>query len=78
MQAPLIRAATAADLPAIRDIVNEVIAHSTAIYAFEPVTLAERQAWFDAKAAAGFPLLVAEAAGQVLGFSSYEIGRAHV
>ena len=71
MNAPLIRAATAADLPAIRDIVNEVIAHSTAIYAFDPVTPAERQAWFDAKAAAGFPVLVAEEAGQVLGFSSY-------
>lgn len=71
MPSPLIRPATAADLPTIRDIVNEVIANSTAIYSFDPVTLDERQAWFDAKQAAGFPLLVADEGGQVLGFSSY-------
>jgi phosphinothricin acetyltransferase len=66
-----IRAARAADIAPMREIFNEVIATSTAVYYFEPTSLAERTAWFDARNAAGFPILVAERDDAVLGFASF-------
>ncbi len=66
-----LRDATVEDLPGILAIYNEVIAHSTAVYAFEPVALADRQAWFEARRAAGYPVLVMAEAGEVLGFASF-------
>ncbi|WP_198373243.1 GNAT family N-acetyltransferase [Roseomonas rosulenta] len=66
-----IRPATDADLPAITAIFNDVIATSTAIYMDDPVSFEDRQAWFAARRAAGFPVLVAEAAEGVLGFASF-------
>ena len=47
------------DLPGILDIYNEVIANSTAIYAEEPVSLEDRLAWFRARRAQNYPVLVA-------------------
>lgn len=67
----LIRDATHADLPGILAIYNEVIATSTAVYAFEPVTLEDRAAWLAARQARQFPVLVAMEADEVLGFASY-------
>jgi phosphinothricin acetyltransferase len=55
----LIRPAVESDLPAILAIYNQVIATSTAIYNDNPVTLDDRLAWFNARAAAGYPVLVA-------------------
>ncbi len=66
-----IRPATEADLPAITAIFNEVIATSTAIYADEPFSLQDRAAWFAARRAAGYPVLVAEEDGEVLGLASF-------
>lgn len=66
-----IRDATPADLPAITAIFNEVIATSTAIYADDPFSEQDRAAWFAARRAAGYPVLVAEQAGQVLGLASF-------
>jgi phosphinothricin acetyltransferase len=66
-----IRPATAADIPAITAIFNEVIATSTAIYAEEPLTIEDRAAWFAARQAAGYPVLVAEEEGAVLGLASF-------
>ena len=66
-----IRPATAADLPAVLAIYNEVIENSTAVYALAPTSLAERQAWFDARQAAGFPVLVACRGDAVAGFASF-------
>jgi L-amino acid N-acyltransferase YncA len=66
-----VREAVAADLPGILAIYNEVIAASTAVYALEPVSLDERTAWFDARRRAGYPVLVADAGAQVVGFSSF-------
>ncbi len=40
-------------------IYNEVIRNTTAVYSDAEVTLANREAWFDAKAEQGFPVLVA-------------------
>ena len=66
-----IRAATAADLPQILAIYNDVIATTNAIYDETASTLAERQAWFDDRKRGGWPVLVAESNGEVLGFSSF-------
>ena len=65
------RAARPADLPALLAIYNRVIATSTAIYRDDPTTLEERAAWFADRRARGFPVLVAERAGETLGFASY-------
>jgi len=66
-----VRPAQPTDVPAIRAIFNEVIATSTAVYYFEPVSLEERTAWFDARRKADFPVLVAERDGVIVGFSSF-------
>jgi L-amino acid N-acyltransferase len=66
-----IRPATIEDLPAITEIYNDVIATSTAVYSFAPSTVAERQAWFEVRTAAGFPVLVAVGVSGVLGFASF-------
>ncbi len=71
MTPPHIRPAHAGDLPAILAIFNDVIATSTAVYFIQPVTLDERTAWFNARGAAGFPVLVAEVDGAVAGFASF-------
>ena len=69
---PNVRAATTSDLPSILAIYNEVIATSTAVYALEPATLDERQAWFTSRSASGFPIVVAaDPDGDVLGFASF-------
>ena len=67
----LIRDADENDLPAILAIYNDVIATSTAIYADDPVTLADRKAWLEARRAQGYPVLVAEIGGEVAGFASF-------
>jgi L-amino acid N-acyltransferase YncA len=67
----LIRAARESDLPQILEIYNEVIATSTAVYSLEPTSLGERTAWYAARVAAGFPVLVAEIDGRIAGFSSF-------
>ena len=66
-----IRAAEPADLAGILAIYNEVTAHSTAIYAVAPSTLEERRGWFEARRAAGFPVLVCAQGGEVAGYSSF-------
>lgn len=67
----IIREAREADVPALLAIYNHVIHHTTAVYAYEPQTLAARRAWYAEKLAAGYPVFVAEEAGKVIGFSSY-------
>ena len=70
-----IRPATAADLPQILAIYNDVIATSTAIYTTEASTLEERRTWFDGRVAEGFPVLVAIVEGDVAGFASFSAFR---
>ncbi|TDF85215.1 GNAT family N-acetyltransferase [Pseudomonas sp. H9] len=69
----LIRDAVTADLPGIRDIYNDAVLNTTAIWNEQPVDLANRQAWFDARQAQRYPILVAvdSAAGEVLGYASF-------
>jgi phosphinothricin acetyltransferase len=66
-----IRDATDADLPAILSVYNEVIATSTAVFSLQPTTLDERRAWLHARRQGGFPVIVAEAGGEVIGFASF-------
>ena len=66
-----LRAATAADLPAIVEIYNEVIANSTAIFSDTPITLENRRAWFQDRVDKNYPLLVAEDATGVLGLATF-------
>jgi L-amino acid N-acyltransferase len=66
-----VRDATEGDLPAVLAIYNEIIASSTAVYGLEPSTLEERQNWFRSRSAMGFPVVVAVAADDVIGFASF-------
>ncbi len=66
-----ISSAARAQLPQILAIYNEVIRNSTAVYSDVEVTLANREAWFDAKTEQGFPVLVACDASGVLGFGTF-------
>lgn len=65
-----VRLATAADLPPMLEIYNDVIVHTTAVYNYQPHTLEMRQQWFEDKQVQGFPVFVAEEDGVLLGFSS--------
>jgi L-amino acid N-acyltransferase len=66
-----IRAAMPEDLGAITEIYNDVITTSTAVYSVAATTRAERESWFKARFAAGFPILVATSVHGVVGFSSF-------
>lgn len=73
----MIRNAVREDIPAILEIFNDNILHSTAIYMYEPQKLEQRFAWFDAKKAAGEPLFVYEENGVVAGYATYGPFRAY-
>jgi phosphinothricin acetyltransferase len=66
-----IRDAREDDLPALLAIYNEVIATSTAVYSSVPVTLEDRRAWWQARIALGYPVLVARDESGVVGFSTF-------
>ena len=65
-----VRHATENDLPQILHIYNDIIAHTTAVYYYEPHTLKMRQQWFEERKQQGFPVFVAEEDGVILGMSS--------
>ena len=65
-----IRQATEQDLPAILAIYNDAIRTTTAVYDYQPHTLAMQQTWYEAKVAGGWPVFVADDASMVVGFSS--------
>jgi L-amino acid N-acyltransferase YncA len=57
---------------AILAIFNDAILHSTALYDYQPRTAANMAAWFDAKAAGGYPVIgVEDGAGTLLAFGSF-------
>lgn len=68
---PTIRPALHADLPAITDIYNESGVGTTASWALEPVTLEDREAWYERLVKGDFPVLVLEESDEVVGFASY-------
>jgi L-amino acid N-acyltransferase len=71
-----IRDAAQADLHGIMEIYNDAVANTTAIWNETLVDLDNRRAWFDARKARGFPVLVAELDGAVAGYASYGDWRA--
>jgi phosphinothricin acetyltransferase len=66
-----IRDAGPADLPRMTEILNELIAETTAIWSLAPTTLSARSAWLKERRARGFPVLVAVADERLLGFASF-------
>ncbi|TFF02325.1 N-acetyltransferase family protein [Pseudomonas sp. BCA14] len=67
----MIRDATEQDLPAIRDIYNDAVRNTTAIWNEQPVDLANRLAWFTARQAQGYPVLVSIENDEVTGYASF-------
>ena len=66
-----IRDATAQDLPAMLAIYNDVVTTSTAIYRDEPMPPGEYEQWWRARVAQGYPVLVAVADDEVVGFATF-------
>lgn len=67
----MIRDATEHDLPAIRDIYNDAVLNTTAIWNEQLVDLANRQAWFSARQAQRYPILVAVENHEVTGYATF-------
>jgi L-amino acid N-acyltransferase len=65
-----IRDAGAGDVEAITALTNALITTTTYEWREEPFTVEDRRAWLAAKAAAGMPVLVADA-GDVVGWAGY-------
>ena len=59
------------DIPAITAIYNDVIATTHAIYREDAVDESERLAWYESKVNDGYPVIVAESDGQILGYGGY-------
>ena len=59
------------DTQAILDIINYNILHSTALYDYNIRTYEQQKAILDDKLTKNFPVIVAEADGQVIGFGMY-------
>jgi len=58
--------------PEILGILNDAIAHSTALYDYKPRTTAMMDAWFDDKERGGYPVIGAiDEQDRLLGFASY-------
>jgi phosphinothricin acetyltransferase len=72
----LIRDAVELDIPAITEIFNSVIDSSNSVYREERVAESERMSWFHEKREHGFPIIVAEENGAVIGYGGYGTFRA--
>lgn len=66
-----VREAQHADVPAILDIYNDAVLHTTASYDLKPVPPESRYEWLQARQSKGFPVLVAQQRGDIVGFASY-------
>jgi phosphinothricin acetyltransferase len=64
-----IRDAVLDDAAAIADIYNQAVLHSTATFDTQPQSVEEREAWMTAHGS-GHPVIVAAAAGRVVGWGS--------
>jgi phosphinothricin acetyltransferase len=68
----VIRDATRADLPVLRDLYNAFIPTTTGAWTEAVQTLAEREAWFARQCERGHPVLVAADGDAVVGFTAYD------
>lgn len=68
---PTIRDGSPADLPVLTDIYNHYIVHTPITFDVVPYTVDKRREWFDDHAPNGkYRLLVAEEAGEVVGYAT--------
>jgi L-amino acid N-acyltransferase YncA len=67
----MIRDAAATDIPAVTEIYNSVLRSSTAIYNDTPVTVEDRVAYWQARVAQGYPLVVAVEEEKVIGYATF-------
>ncbi len=68
---PNVRAAAAGDLPALTAIYNHYVVHTQITFDLQPLTVDQRRAWFEEHHATGrHRLLVAEEAGEIVGYAS--------
>ena len=67
----IIRTATAADAQGLAEIYNHAVENTVAILNETLVDAENRAAWVAQRQGDGFPVLVAEEAGQVIGYASY-------
>lgn len=74
--AVLIRDAREEDMAAVMEIYNDAVANTTAIWNDALVDLDNRLEWFRGRCDRGFPVLVAELDGAVVGYASYGDWRA--
>lgn len=72
----VVRDATTDDLAVVMEIYNDAVLNTTAIWNETVVDLENRKAWYAARRERGFPVLVAERDGQVVGYASYGDWRA--
>lgn len=72
----IIRRSERSDVPAMREIFNEVLRNSNSIYREEEVSLEERYCWYDEKIEHGFPLFTALEGERVIGYAGYGTFRA--
>jgi phosphinothricin acetyltransferase len=66
----IVRDATPDDMEAVAEILNDVIATTTAVWTDERVDVQERLGWLDQRRRAGYPVLVA-ADAEIAGFASF-------
>lgn len=67
----MLRDAVDADLPGILAIYNYAVLNSTAIWNDTPTDLSGRLGWLRDRQAKAYPVIVAEEAGEVLGYASF-------
>jgi L-amino acid N-acyltransferase YncA len=72
----LLRPAAHSDLNAILKIYNEAIERTTAIYEYEPFNHDYIESWWQQRVKEGWPVIVAEKEGHVIGFATYGTFRA--
>lgn len=67
----LIRPYQLSDAPAVREIINDSILHTSHNYDYHPKSMEEVERIFSEKIRDGFPVLVGELHGEVLGYATY-------
>jgi phosphinothricin acetyltransferase len=67
----ILRDAKPGDLASIAEILNNEIRSGTASWTETPKTADDMARWFDDRIACGYPVLVAEDGGEVLGYASF-------
>lgn len=66
-----IRDAVVSDLPAILGIYNQAVLETTSVWSDQPVELQSRERWLEERRVLDYPVLVAEAQGEVCGYASF-------